>query len=81
VREVLKQPQYSPMPVPRQVAVMVALVDGLLDDVPLDKIAGARDRIGEAMDDKDDLSKKILGGEELADDDRKQLENMVREVI
>jgi F-type H+-transporting ATPase subunit alpha len=69
------------MPVPRQVAVMVALVDGLLDDVPLDKIAGARDRIGEAMDDKDDLSKKILGGEELADDDRKQLENMVREVI
>ncbi len=36
--EVLKQPQYSPMAVERQVAVLYALVKGYMDDMPVDKI-------------------------------------------
>ena len=36
--EVLKQPQYSPMAVERQVTVLYALVKGYMDDIPVDKI-------------------------------------------
>ncbi|MEK7105011.1 MAG: F0F1 ATP synthase subunit alpha, partial [Patescibacteria group bacterium] len=36
--EVLKQPQYAPMAVERQVAVLYALTKGYLDDVPVDRI-------------------------------------------
>ena len=36
--EVLKQPQYAPMAVERQVAVLYALTKGYLDDVPVEKI-------------------------------------------
>jgi len=36
--EVLKQPQYAPMAVERQVAVLYALTKGYMDDVPVEKI-------------------------------------------
>ncbi len=37
--EVLKQGQYSPLPVEKQVAILFAGTQGLLDDVPIDQIA------------------------------------------
>jgi F-type H+-transporting ATPase subunit alpha len=36
--EVLKQPQFAPMPVEHQVMVIYAVTNGHLDDVPVDKI-------------------------------------------
>jgi F-type H+-transporting ATPase subunit alpha len=36
--EILKQPQYSPMAVGQQVAILYALVNGLVDDVPAEKV-------------------------------------------
>jgi F-type H+-transporting ATPase subunit alpha len=36
--EVFKQPQYNPMPVEVQVAVLWAVQNGLMDDVPVDRI-------------------------------------------
>jgi F-type H+-transporting ATPase subunit alpha len=36
--EVLKQPQYEPMPVTEQVAVIYAVTQGHLDDVPIDGV-------------------------------------------
>ena len=36
--EVLKQPQYSPMPVEQQVMIIYAVTNGLLDDVPVNRI-------------------------------------------
>jgi F-type H+-transporting ATPase subunit alpha len=43
VREVLKQPQATPLPVIDQVPVLVAVVEGLLDDVTLHRIAEAQE--------------------------------------
>jgi F-type H+-transporting ATPase subunit alpha len=37
--EILKQKQYSPMPVENQVIIIYSAVNGLLDDVPVEKIA------------------------------------------
>ena len=36
--EVLKQPQYQPVPVERQVAIIFAVTNGYLDDVPVNHI-------------------------------------------
>ena len=36
--EMFKQPQYSPIPVEMQVAVLWAMQNGFLDDVPVDKV-------------------------------------------
>ncbi len=38
VVEVLKQPQYRPMPVEQQVMIIFAVTNGYLDDVPVDQI-------------------------------------------
>ena len=42
--EVLKQPQYAPMPVEHQVMIIYAVTNGYLDDVPVDQVraVGAR---------------------------------------
>src|SRR6266849_708011 len=39
VTEILKQPQYSPLPVEKQVMIIYAATNGYLDDVILDKIS------------------------------------------
>ena len=36
--EVLKQPQYQPLPVEKQVAILYAATNGYLDDVPTPKV-------------------------------------------
>ena len=36
--EVLKQPQYQPVPVAEQVAMIHAATNGLVDDVPVNRI-------------------------------------------
>jgi F-type H+/Na+-transporting ATPase subunit alpha len=38
VTEVLKQPLYQPVPLRQQVEILYAAVNGLLDDVPVDKV-------------------------------------------
>ena len=39
VQEILKQPQYQPIPVEKQVMVIFAATNGYLDDVPLELVA------------------------------------------
>jgi F-type H+-transporting ATPase subunit alpha len=38
--EILKQPQYQPVPVERQIAIIFAVTNGHLDDVPAGKVRG-----------------------------------------
>ncbi|KJH72083.1 F0F1 ATP synthase subunit alpha [Aliterella atlantica] len=40
LQELLKQPQYSPLPVNEQVAILYAGINGYLDDIPVEKVAG-----------------------------------------
>lgn len=38
ITEVLKQTQYAPMPLEKQVMILYAAINGYIDDVPLDKV-------------------------------------------
>ena len=42
--EILKQPQYAPMAVENQVAILYAATNGYLDDIPLEKLKAFEDR-------------------------------------
>ena len=39
LRELLKQPQYSPLPVEEQIAIIYAGINGYLDEIPTEKVA------------------------------------------
>jgi len=39
ITEVLKQPQFAPMPLEKQVMILYAVINGYLDDIAVDKVA------------------------------------------
>jgi F-type H+-transporting ATPase subunit alpha len=49
IQEILKQPQYSPLPVAQQVAVIYAVTNGYLDEVPIDNVREWEDGFHEFM--------------------------------
>lgn len=71
VREMLKQKQYAPMPAAVQIAVMLSVTAGLLDAVPIAKIAIAEQAIAQAISTQlVDLCLQIENGAVLTDSDR-----------
>ena len=50
VVEVLKQPQYRPMPVEKQIAIIYAVTNGQLDEVPVERIREWESDFHEFMD-------------------------------
>src|SRR5439155_227984 len=70
VVEVLKQPQYQPMPVEQQVMIIFAVTGGLLDDVPVETIRdwerGFRDFMAaEHPEIAEEI--RVLGGHEITE--------------
>jgi F-type H+/Na+-transporting ATPase subunit alpha len=74
VREVLKQPQYEPLRVAEQIAVLLAVTAGLFDDLPLDEIGPASLRLRQEVLEKETaVCRRIERGEQLSDADRETL--------
>ena len=66
VREMLKQPQYSPLSVPDQIVLLVALNHGLFDRFPLDIMSESEQRIRQSLSDQfADVSERIGEGSSL----------------
>jgi F-type H+-transporting ATPase subunit alpha len=47
IRAVLRQPQFAPLSLGEQVALLLALSEGVLDEIPLDRVDAFRARLGE----------------------------------
>ena len=74
--EVLKQPQYSPMPVEEQVAIIFCGSNGLLRDVAVEKVQAFEKAFLQALRlDHSDLLARLRGGK-LSDEDA----NVLRDV-
>ncbi len=72
--EVLKQPQYRPLPLEKQVAVLYALVNGHMDDVPISGIAAWETAFHSFMDSShSDILKKIAASNDVDADAEKAL--------
>jgi len=82
VREVLKQPQYQPISMAEQMAVLLAVNEGLLDPVPLNKIQEAKNRIQNQIRDRvPEKSKGMESGEKLEEQDKKKILSEIKDII
>jgi F-type H+/Na+-transporting ATPase subunit alpha len=82
VREVLKQPQYKPIDVAEQIAVLLAVTSGVLDDLPLDQIGAAEAAIRRAtLEQLPAVCDRIQAGERLREKDREALVQTAREAL
>jgi F-type H+-transporting ATPase subunit alpha len=82
VRESLKQPQYSPIPVPEQIAVLLAVIEGRFDEIPPGRVGDIAEEIrGAVRRELPDLCERIVEGERLEEEDRKALLEVAENVI
>jgi F-type H+-transporting ATPase subunit alpha len=74
IRECLKQPELQLMPVSEQIITLLALKNGLLDNVPLEKIQDAKDALLKNYNDfPDEIVKRLYSNAKLSDDDSKAI--------
>lgn len=74
VRACLGQAELSPVSVPAQIAILLALNAGLFDAVPLECMATAQRAVEDAADAlPDELIERLAGADQLADADREQV--------
>jgi F-type H+/Na+-transporting ATPase subunit alpha len=67
--EVLKQPQYEPLPVEKQVAILWVVTNGYLDDVPTPRVRDFEQRFYRFLEsERADLLKTLGEKKELTDD-------------
>ncbi len=82
IREVLKQAQSAPLEVAEQIGVLLAASEGLLDDLPAERIADAEQAIVRAVDERlGDLAGRIESGEKLQDEDRRTLREAAQSAL
>ncbi len=78
--EVLKQPQFAPLSLAEEVAVIFALTNGLLDDVPTDKIAAFEEAFtGYLSSNKPDLAARIESERTISDETDQEIRDAVAE--
>jgi F-type H+-transporting ATPase subunit alpha len=74
IRACLKQPEFSPVAVPAQIAVLLALTADLFDAVPLEKMTDAERAVREAAAKlPPDLCARFETAEKLSDEDREAI--------
>jgi F-type H+-transporting ATPase subunit alpha len=72
IRACLKQPEFSPVSVPAQIAVLLALSTGLFDAVPRDRMTDAEHAVHEAAAKiSSDVSTRLDSADKLSDEDRR----------
>jgi F-type H+-transporting ATPase subunit alpha len=74
IRACLKQPEYSPVAVPAQIATLLALTAKLFDTVPLDQMKLAEKAVLDAAENiPDDVIARFETADKLSDADRKAI--------
>ncbi len=78
LRQLLKQPQSSPLPVPEQVAIIYAGINGYLDDIPIEKVTTFNKELREYLGtSKPKFSELIQSEKKLGD----EAEGILKEAI
>jgi F-type H+-transporting ATPase subunit alpha len=71
IRACLKQPEFAPVSVPAQIAILLALTEKLFDPVPMDQMADAERAVREAAADiPNEMSARFDSAEKLTAEDR-----------
>ena len=78
--QLLIQPQYSPMPVGEQIAILYCGVKGLMKDIPVEQIRESQDLFLETMRNNHQAVLASLGAGELTDEAIKALEEVMASI-
>ncbi len=82
IRACLKQPEFDPMSVPEQIALLLALTAGLFDSVPLEKMKEAELAVRQASSNmQTDICKRLQTSPKLSDEDRKGITELIRQAL
>ncbi|MDQ2923944.1 MAG: F0F1 ATP synthase subunit alpha, partial [Acidobacteriota bacterium] len=82
IRACLKQPQFTPVSVPAQITVLLALTAGLFDAVPLEKMTVAENAVEAAAPGiPADVSARFVSADKLSDDDRNAIIEIARKAL
>jgi F-type H+-transporting ATPase subunit alpha len=82
IRACLKQSEFSPVAVPAQIAVLLALTAGLFDDVPLERMNDAEQAVRDAaMQVPDEVAARFASAEKLSDEDRETIITIARQAL
>ncbi len=79
IRIILNQPQYAPVDIPEQIGIFLATLEGLLDDIPLDKIERAEEIITAIVFEQQQFGKQILNNKQIDNDARDSFLKTVEE--
>jgi F-type H+-transporting ATPase subunit alpha len=82
IRACLKQPEFSPVSVPAQIAVLLALTAEFFDSVPLEKMTDAEHALHEAAENiPAEVCKRLNTADKLSDEDRKTIIEIARKTL
>ncbi|MDR9502227.1 MAG: alternate F1F0 ATPase, F1 subunit alpha [Desulfurivibrionaceae bacterium] len=82
IRASLKQPEFSPISVPEQIIVLLALTQGLLDNVELDKMAEAEDALRRSVEElPEEVVERFFSADKLSDEDRQLVLDMADKAL
>ncbi len=80
ITEVLKQPQYAPMSLGKEITILYAVMNGYLDDVPLEKIAASEQGFHRFMEtNHPEINKRILTDKEIKPETDEALKSAISE--
>ena len=82
IRACLKQPEFAPVSVPAQIAVLLALTAELFDAVPLDQMTDAEQAVRQAAADiPTEVSARLYTADKLSEEDRETIIEIAREAL
>lgn len=82
VREVLKQPQFEPLDVLAQMSAVVALNEGLFDEVPVSSVAAAERALRRVLrDDLPAVAARVKARSRLSEQERREVLDRMGEVL
>jgi len=82
IRTCLKQPEFEPLTVPAQIAVLIALTAGLFDRVPLERMRDAEIALRRTADDlPPELCRRFTSADQLSEADRAAILQIARETL
>ncbi|HTB63311.1 MAG TPA: alternate F1F0 ATPase, F1 subunit alpha [Opitutales bacterium] len=82
IRACLKQPEFSPVPVPAQIAVLLALTAKLFDLVPINQMTDAENAVHEAAANlPPEIAARFETADKLSDEDHKAIIEIARKAL
>jgi F-type H+-transporting ATPase subunit alpha len=80
ITEVLKQPQFAPVPLEKQVMILYAAINGYLDDVPVDKVTAFEANFYRFMEaNHPEIGQSIAGKKEITTEAEEKLKAAILE--